>query len=85
MTRAIKRANRPYVELSHDPFARVCLVRKTELTSGGCTWCGGSRYRADKPREALFVYGTERDDRPGRPDWHSGFFCNKSCHDSYHE
>ena len=69
------------IELSHDPFARTSLVRRLVVTGQKCFWCGQSR-RGD----ALFQYGTERDDRPGETHvgWHKGLFCSKSCHDSYH-
>ena len=67
------------ITLSHDPFARQSLVR--EAVTGWahdptCTWCGQSR-------NPMYRYGTERDDN-SRVNWHSGQFCNKGCHDSYH-
>lgn len=76
-------------QISHDPFARQSLMRETVdrrpyCGGRGCRWCGNWRHRAGKPMVGLlFRYGTERDDRGGI-NWHTGEFCSKSCHDSYH-
>jgi hypothetical protein len=65
--------------LSHDAFARQSLVRRVAMDwrPNGCDWCGTKRPR-------LFCYGTEADDS-GRTNWHTGAFCSKPCHNSYHE
>lgn len=73
------------VEISHDAFGRFSLVRRLYGLPGiTCSFCGRQRKR--KYVKALFQYGTERDDRPGEHNvsWHSGEFCSKGCHDSYH-
>ena len=69
----------PVVTISRDPFAREELVRQTVASQSGCDWCGQHR-KGGK----LFQYGTDRDDRPYRPNWHKGLFCSKPCHDDYH-
>lgn len=67
------------VELSHDPFDRVSLVRRiVPHHEGGCAWCGGHNAKG-----TLFQYGSQRDDRPGKPVWDSAAFCSKRCRQSY--
>lgn len=73
------------VEISRDPFSRTTLVRMvantSDLIKGGCSWCGNfNRYSPP----SLFKYGTEADDSPGNTNWHTGVFCSKDCHDTYH-
>ena len=79
------------VGISRDPFARHDIVRRVVQTHASCTWCGGKRTvgsntPARRVTLGLYEYGTERDDRPGERNvnWHTGLFCCKSCHDSYH-
>lgn len=81
--------------ISRDPFARSETVRQTVTGHSAddatgfagrlyaCDWCGRTRTTRNGHPTA-YRYGTERDDRPGRPDWHKGTFCSKQCHDSYH-
>jgi hypothetical protein len=66
------------ITLSHDAFARQSTVRRVAMDyrPNGCDWCG-----TKKPR--LFCYDTEPDDS-SRTNWHTGAFCNRSCHDAYH-
>ena len=69
--------------LSHDAFSRDSLARqhrpaRTLPYGSSCAWCGNRNRHG-----GLFQYGTERDDRPGRVNWHSGLYCSKACHDSY--
>jgi hypothetical protein len=67
--------------INRNPFARTELHRKTvqlEIGSGQtCGWCGFVRDGGK-----LYRYYTETDG--GRTNDHSGLFCCKSCHDSYH-
>lgn len=64
--------------ISRDPFARTTLERETVNTKlATCTWCGGQRKNG-----GLFRYITATDS--GRRWNRYGFFCSKSCHDSYH-
>ena len=58
--------------LQHDGFARTALVRESGEVPHGteCGWCN---------QAARFRYGIERDDRPGRIDWASGYWCSVGC------
>lgn len=67
------------VVLSHDPFARVEIIRICEETSESCAWCGSKR-RSGK----MFYYGVWEDGLNSHPYYHSKPFCSKSCHDSYY-
>jgi predicted metalloprotease len=71
------------VQIARDPFARTTLMRrKVVVHTGGCTWCGSRRQHKGKTTLLLFQYFTETDG--GREHAHTGAFCCKSCHDSYH-
>lgn len=68
-----------YTEISHDPFARQSIVRRTDDTRATCSWCG------QKPTtHKLFEYGIEDDSRPGRVNWAEGYFCSIGCMRDYH-
>jgi hypothetical protein len=73
-------------QIARDPFARQTLVRMTirpPAAGQTCSWCGGIRTtRCHHPY--LYRYGTEPDAMYARVSWHSGLFCSKGCHDSYH-
>ena len=67
--------------ISRNSFARETLTRRNVYTNETCSWCGNfRRNRAGKPY--LYAYTTETDG--GSKNQHHGFFCCKSCHDSYH-
>ncbi len=68
-----------HIFISRDPFARTEVSREIVLPSCGqdCQWCGGLNKRGK-----LFRYITESDG--GRSYPHTGLFCSKPCHDSYH-
>jgi len=71
--------------LSHDGVARQTLVREVSGNYGFCDWCGSHRYSGPPHRgneRGLFRYGTNADDS-GYTNWHEGYFCSKSCHNSY--
>jgi len=64
--------------INRDPFARTELHRIQVHPNGAtCSWCGGLNRRGK-----LYQYRTESDD--GRTSAHTGKFCCKDCHDSYH-
>lgn len=67
------------VSISHDPFARGGLVRRTlPLTDRqDCAWCG---------RPGKFEYGWHADDK-AHPSWAAGehLFCSVGCYRSYFE
>lgn len=65
-------------QISHDPYARHSIMRRTVYNAGACHWCGRGR-----PGNKLFEYGIERDDRPGRIAWARGRFCSISCWRAY--
>lgn len=78
--------------INRNPFAREELHRATihlgseAPSSATCSWCGNVRHtKSGKPY--LYEYGTERDgisaSYTARQN-HSGLFCCKGCHDSYH-
>ena len=73
--------------ISCDPFAREELHRKNvDASHATCHFCGSVRFtKAGKPY--LYRYYTERDGVYTSlvgPQYHSGLFCSKSCHDAYH-
>lgn len=78
--------NRPPVEISHDAFARWCLMRESVAAvdvirqSLSCSWCGCHR-----PAGGLFRYGTAPDDNPGRISWDRHTFCCVGCRRSFYE
>lgn len=77
------------VVVSHDGAARQETVRRLADRNGkNCSWCGGYRWvtatETYYPSPKLFEFGTRPDDS-NRTNWHSGLFCSKSCHDSYHQ
>lgn len=68
-------------QVSRDPFSRTELHRRNVFSNGVCSWCG--QWRTTKAgNRYLYAYSTEADG--GRKSQHNGFFCSKSCHDSYH-
>jgi hypothetical protein len=68
--------------ISRDPFARQELHReRVTVQIEACRWCDGVK-RTPAGKRYLFQYHTESDG--GRTFPHSGPFCSKSCHDSYH-
>lgn len=70
--------------ISHDAFARVELVREVSDHVHDCVNCGQLRSPRGKAL-ALYRYGTRRDNQDAhRINWHRGYFCGKSCYDSYH-
>jgi len=71
-------------DISRDPFARTTLVRESVRCVHGetCNWCGNTRHRNGKPTKFLFRYATQHDG--GRLSTHTGLFCSRSCHDTYH-
>lgn len=70
--------------ISRNPFAREELHRSSvPVTHETCAWCGSQRRGGrDGSKRYLYQYRTESDG--GRKFEHSGLFCSKSCHDSYH-
>lgn len=71
------------VQISRDPFARTTLYRQLCFASPtGCSWCGSFRQRRGRQLPHLFEYVTESDG--GSKSYHTGKFCSKSCHDTYH-
>lgn len=73
-------------QISRDPFARLSIVRRSVHVHHfqTCKWCGNKGKRLQSGLYRLFEYGTDNDDRNGLVDWHKGYFCSKSCHDSYY-
>lgn len=68
--------------ISRDPFARTELHRNTIAPADvsyahlTCDWCGNRGHDG-----RLFRYRTEHDG--GRVDQHQGYFCSKTCYDTY--
>ncbi len=75
--------------LSHDPFARIEIVRVSvhlgELTGPTCAWCGGAGRHLANDERVLYRYGhTEDDDLSATRRLSKELFCSKSCYDIYH-
>jgi hypothetical protein len=66
---------RPIIPIGRNPFARFDVVRQA-CGPGTCNWCG-------RQRRTVFRYGHSPDG--GRGGWFKGFFCSKSCCESYHD
>lgn len=68
-------------QISHDPFARVSLMRVTsEPISTSCDWCGNRR-KSGK----LFKYWTESDASSRAAMRRTqGLFCSVSCFRAFH-
>lgn len=67
---------RAVVQVSRDPFARSCVVRRVvpKDERGECRWC-------DRPGK--FEYGVEDDGfRPAH--WSKGHFCSIDCYRTYY-
>lgn len=72
-------------QISRDPFARTTLLReRIYVHSETCVWCGHQKVIAHSSQRYLFRYSTKKDGIHTQPQPHSGLFCSKSCHDSYH-
>lgn len=67
------------IQISHDPVARLSVVRRREKAPQKlCRWCGSPRKSL-----VLFRYGIQPDSLSGRVEWDGHLFCSKSCRDSY--
>lgn len=71
------------VTISHDPFARLEVVRKIEHGKS-CDWCGQKRNRNGKPIDGLFVYGSQEDGLNTNIKWCHGRFCSIGCFNMFH-
>ena len=67
-----------YTVISHDPFGRYEVIRKTIETSNSCTWCGRRRDGGK-----LFQYGTLADGISTRPQFTDKSFCSIGCWRNY--
>ena len=63
-----------FVVISHDPFARVEVIRRI-VDKTSCDWCG---------QPARFQYGTHSDGYGARPEFDDHTFCGIQCHRSFH-
>ena len=66
------------VQISHDGFARFCVLRKIE-PGNGCDWCGSARHHNGHELDTLFVYGTQSDGYGAQIEWMRGHFCSLNC------
>lgn len=59
-----------YVTISHDPFARISIMRKRVNRPEPCTFCGSL---------ARFRYAIQRDDSHAYPQFSQKAYCGIGC------
>jgi hypothetical protein len=63
------------IEISHDAFGRFSVYSKKTDAKNPCPNCG---------QVSKFIYGVEKDGRPGRIDWQEKAFCSIGCMREYY-